>query len=182
MSRVGSILYWVSQDNSFEFSHKMLCAILSHSVMSTSLWPPWTIAHQAPLSLAFSRQEYWNGLLFPSSGDPPNPGVKLRSLTLQADSLPFEPTGKPIFFQDQTEIRKTQSFYSWSPLKNPHSVCWELKLKRKKKSQVLAQSSTQKMNKFGSTHLAIGRNIPNWVSPWTLTSVNLSFWGLHTQL
>ena len=83
--------------------------------------------------MEFSRQEYWNGLLFSSSGDLPSPGVKPRSLTLQADSLPFEPTGKPIFFQGQPEIRKTQSFYSWSPLKNAHSVCWELKLKREKK-------------------------------------------------
>ena len=91
---------------------------------------------------------------------------------------------KPILFQGQPEIRKTQSFYSWLPLKNPHSIYWELKLKRekKKKSQVLAQSSTQKMSKFGSTYPAVGRNIPNWVSPWTSTSVNLSFWGLHTQL
>ena len=56
---------------------------------------PWTIAHQAPLSMEFSRQEFWSGLLLPSPGDLPNPGIKPRSLTLQEDSLPTEPPGKP---------------------------------------------------------------------------------------
>ena len=41
---------------------------------------PWTVAQQAPLSMGFSRQEYWSGLPFPSPGDLPNPGIKLASL------------------------------------------------------------------------------------------------------
>ena len=41
------------------------------------------------------RQEYWSGLLFPSPGDLPNPGIKPRSPALQVDSLPSEPSGKP---------------------------------------------------------------------------------------
>ena len=45
---------------------------------------------QAPLSLGFSRQEYWGGLPVPSPGDLPNPGIKLKSPALQADSLPTE--------------------------------------------------------------------------------------------
>ena len=49
---------------------------------------------QAPLSVGFSRQEYWSGLPCPSPGDLPNPGVKLRSPALQADSLPSETPGK----------------------------------------------------------------------------------------
>ena len=49
---------------------------------------PWTVAWQAPLSMEFSRQEYWRGLPCPSPGDLPDPGFKLRSLALQADSLP----------------------------------------------------------------------------------------------
>ena len=49
---------------------------------------PWTAACQAPLSMEFSRQEYWSGLLFPSPRDLPNPGIKPRSPTLQVDSLP----------------------------------------------------------------------------------------------
>ena len=56
---------------------------------------PWSIAYQAPLSTGFSGQEYWSGLPFPSLGDLPNPGIKPRSPTLQADALPPEPSGKP---------------------------------------------------------------------------------------
>ena len=55
---------------------------------------PWTAAHQAPLSMEFSRQEYWNGLPSPSPGDRPHPGVEPRSPALQADVLPSEPPGK----------------------------------------------------------------------------------------
>ena len=46
----------------------------------------WTVAHQAPLSMGFSRQEYWSALLFPSPGDLPDPGIEPRSPTLQADA------------------------------------------------------------------------------------------------
>ena len=52
------------------------------------------VAYQAPPSMEFSRQEYWSGLPF-SSGDLPDPGIEPRSPTLQADSLPSEPPGKP---------------------------------------------------------------------------------------
>ena len=54
-------------------------------------WPfatLWTVARQAPLSMGFSRQEYWSGLPFPSPGDLPHPGIKSRSPALWADSLP----------------------------------------------------------------------------------------------
>ena len=56
---------------------------------------PWTVAHQAPLSMGFSRQEYWGGLPFPSPGDLPKPGIEPRSHALQADALSSEPPGKP---------------------------------------------------------------------------------------
>jgi len=52
---------------------------------------PGTVAHQAPLPMGFPRQEYLNGLPFPSPGDLPDPGIKLRSPALQADSSPSEP-------------------------------------------------------------------------------------------
>ena len=55
----------------------------------------WTVAYQAPLSMGFSRQEYWSGLPFPSPADLPNPAIKHRSPPLQADSLPSEPPEKP---------------------------------------------------------------------------------------
>ena len=57
---------------------------------------PWTVACQAPLSMKFSRQEYWSGLPFPSPGDLPNQGVEPMSHALQADALPSEPPGKPL--------------------------------------------------------------------------------------
>ena len=52
---------------------------------------PWTVAHQAPLSMEFSRQEYWSGLPFPFPEDLSNPGIEPGSPALQADSLPSEP-------------------------------------------------------------------------------------------
>ena len=55
---------------------------------------PWTVAHQAPLSMGFSRQEYWSGLPFPSRGDLPDPGIEPGSPALQADTLLSEPPGK----------------------------------------------------------------------------------------
>ena len=56
----------------------------------------WTITHQVPLFMEFPRQEYWNGLPFPSPGDLPDLGIEPGSPTLQADSLPSEPPGKPV--------------------------------------------------------------------------------------
>ena len=80
--------------------------MLSH----VSFASPWTIAHQAPPSMRFLRQEYWSGLPFLLPGDLPDPGIELGSPALQADSLPSEPTrdgsfmcswnilGKDVFF------------------------------------------------------------------------------------
>ena len=59
---------------------------------------PWTVAYQAPLSIGFSRQDYWSRLPFPSPGYLPNPGIELRSPTLQADALPSETPGKRLIF------------------------------------------------------------------------------------
>ena len=68
------------------------CQSPSRARLSAS---PWTAAHQAPLSMRFSRQGYWTGLPFPSPGDRPNPGIKPGSPALQADSLLTELQGKP---------------------------------------------------------------------------------------
>ena len=54
---------------------------------------PWTVAGQDPLSMGFSRQEYWSGLSFPSAGDLPHPGTEPTSPVLQADSLPMSDWG-----------------------------------------------------------------------------------------
>ena len=65
---------------------------VSGSVISNSA-SPWTVARQPPLSTEFSRQENWSGLLFPSPGDLPNPGIEPGSPTLQAGFLLSEPPG-----------------------------------------------------------------------------------------
>ena len=62
----------------------------------------WTVDCQASLSMGCSRQEYWNGLPFPSPGDLPDPGVEPRSPALQADSSPCELPGKLFFFPIDT--------------------------------------------------------------------------------
>ena len=70
-----------------------LCLITQ---LCPTLCDPMTATHQAPLSLGFSRQEYWSGLPCPPPGDLPNPGIEPRSLTLQADSVLSQPPGKPM--------------------------------------------------------------------------------------
>ena len=60
---------------------------------------PWTVAHQAPLPMGFSGQEYWNVLPFPSPRDLPNPGLQPESPALQADSLPLSHLGNPLWIQ-----------------------------------------------------------------------------------
>ena len=62
--------------------------------MYPTLATQWTVAHQAPLSMGFSRQEHWSGLPLPSPGDLPDPCIEPRSPTLQADTLPSKPPRK----------------------------------------------------------------------------------------
>ena len=73
------------------------CAVLGCSVVSDSLQPHglWPVRLLCPWG--FSRQEYWSGLSCPTPGDLTNPGIEPRSPALQADSLPSEPPGKPIY-------------------------------------------------------------------------------------
>ena len=59
----------------------------------------WTVACQAPPSVGFSRQEYWSGLLFPSPGGLPDPGIEPGSPAFQADALTSELPGKPWWFE-----------------------------------------------------------------------------------
>ena len=82
-----------------------MCVVKSHvdqgggslvAKLCPTLVAPWTVAHQAPLSMEFPRQEYWRGLPFSSPWDLPNPGIEPRSPVLQADSLLTEPPGKSL--------------------------------------------------------------------------------------
>ena len=76
--------------------NSLLCEVLiSQSLCLVRLFAtPWTVVQQVPLSMGFSRQEYWSGLPFPSLGDLPDPGIEPRSPALQADSFSSEPSGK----------------------------------------------------------------------------------------
>ena len=60
---------------------------------------PQTVARQAPLSMGFSKHEYWSGLSFLSPEDLPNPGIEPGSPALQADSSPFELQGSPLQYK-----------------------------------------------------------------------------------
>ena len=98
------------------------------------------IAHQAPLSMEFSRQEHWSRKLFLSPGDLPDPGIEPRSPTLGADSLPSEPHGKP---------------YQQPKLAVNILTTWEI--------------PSTKLKKLGSEVLQIQREIPSLPYPgWSL--------------
>ena len=88
----ASTLSFVSSSIFYKTQIKTFLKKKSEAAQSCpTLCNPWTEAYQAPLSLGFSRQEYWSGLLFPSPGDLPGP----VSTSWQADSLPTQPLEKP---------------------------------------------------------------------------------------
>ena len=78
-----NMLYW-------SFS----CWLVSKSCLT--LVTPWTVAHQAPLSVGFPRKEYWSGLPFPPAGHIPDPGIEPRSPAWQVSSLPLSHQGRPL--------------------------------------------------------------------------------------
>ena len=84
----------------------LLCSCVLSDFIHVRSVTPWTVVLQAPLSIGFSRQEYWSGLSFPLPGDLPNPGIKPESLeapTLQANSLPLSHWGKPFVMAVQVK-------------------------------------------------------------------------------
>ena len=93
--QISIVLYFFSV---YTFIDLMCCAVLSHSVMSNSLRPHELQPARLLCPWGFSRQEYWSGLPCPPPGDRPNPGIEPRFPTLQVDSLPSEPPGKPRMF------------------------------------------------------------------------------------
>ena len=82
----------------------MTCA---KSLQSCLFVTPWTAAHQASLSMGFSRQEYWSGLSFPPPGDLPDPGIKSTSLTSPALAGRFFTTGAAWEAQCGTKWKQT---------------------------------------------------------------------------
>ena len=73
---------------------------------------PWTVAYQDPLSIRFSRPEYWSGMPFPSPGDIPNPGIELGSASLWADTLSSEPPGMPYVCFKQIKMKSPFSYFN----------------------------------------------------------------------
>jgi len=71
---------------------------------------PWTVAYQASPSMGFSRQGYWSELPFPSPGDLSDPGIKPGSPALQADALPSEPPGNPLYSGSDKQIKGIRSY------------------------------------------------------------------------
>ena len=92
------------------------CESFSHVRLSAI---PWTTAHQAPLSMGFSRHEYWSGVPFPSPGALPDPGTEPRSPALQADSLRLSqhrsPNARRWLSPSQTEFLKSKN--TWHVIK-----------------------------------------------------------------
>ena len=85
-----------------EGAFKVMC--VSCSVVSYS-FQPLEYCLQGSISMGFSRQKYWSGQPFPSPGDLPNPGIKPRFPSLQADSSPSEPPGKPCLIYNMSLIK-----------------------------------------------------------------------------
>ena len=87
--------YWVITETISLKLNTCMCVCVCQGLNHIRLFvTPWTVAHQASLSMKLSREEYWSGLPFPSPGDPPNLGVEPRSPALQADSLFSESPGE----------------------------------------------------------------------------------------
>ena len=83
-------------------------SVLSRSVVSDSA-TSWIVAHLPPLSMGFSRQEYWSGLPFSSPGHLPNPGIEPKSPALQVDSLLTRIKGKPMPLNAAASAKSHQS-------------------------------------------------------------------------
>ena len=103
-----SLTFWIrfnSDNNSRRQAEKVLFPFCMHACMLSHFSrvqlcaTPWTVAPQAPLSMEFSRQEYWSGLPCPPPGHLPDPGIEPTSTAspaLQADSLPLSHLGSPL--------------------------------------------------------------------------------------
>ena len=110
--------------------------VLMHAWVLSHVWlfaTHWTVALQAPLSMGFSWQKYWRGLLFPPLGDFPDPEIKPVSFvspTLQADSLPLSHKGSPFFLIGMLKIIgilkvKVKSLSCVRPSATPWTVAFQ---------------------------------------------------------
>ena len=126
----------------FPFSHLCACSVRLHlccclvaESFLTLCEPLDCVAHQAPLSVGFPRQEYWSGLPFPSPGDLPNPGIELGFPVWPADSLPTEPcvstpalqTGRMNFFWGNLHFSKFQLQKQLQPICTDRHLVWRIR-------------------------------------------------------
>ena len=92
-----NVVFWMKQTKDWNryvpFRQTYCCCLAGKSCRLFAT--PWTVAHQAPLSMGFLRQEYWSGQPFLSPVDPPNPGIEPASPVWQVDSLPLSHQGSP---------------------------------------------------------------------------------------
>ena len=125
----------------------------------------WTVAHQAPLSMGFSRQEYWSGLPCPPPGDLPDPGIKPISPAapaLQADSLPLSHQGSPKKLQEpQRNIHKDVNQHDVRCVQPNSVVCFNLKVKV---SHLVMPTLCDPMHWSSSVHGLLQGRILEWVA------------------
>ena len=91
----GDLSLWRGNGRGKKLTFVIVC--FTQQVVCDSFVTPWTVAYQAPLSMGFSRQEYWSGLPFPSPRDLPDPGFEPMCPAVQVNSLPLTHLGSPIF-------------------------------------------------------------------------------------
>ena len=143
----GSYL-WVSQGEWWWW--------FKHSVVSNSV-TPWTVAHQAPLSMGFSRQEYWRGLPFSPPGDLPYPGMGPSVLALQADALPLSHQRSPSKVRGQAEKHPNQE--ARNQTRRAVAVLWPLLVCFMAQTPVLAQTFQQRQIDFLERLLSLPQSI-----------------------
>ena len=171
------------------------CLLKMKSLSCVQLFAtPWTVACQVPLSMGFSRQEYWSGLQFPSPGDLPDPGIKLVFPTLPADSLPSKPPENPYM---QSTSWKTPDWMNykleWREKYQQPQICrwchsnggkqrgtkvslyegereWKAGLKLNiQKSKIMASNPIMSWQKDGEkmeTFLGLQNHWGQWLQPW----------------
>ena len=116
----------------FAFPWALVMFVLSPSVLSNYLRPPWTVAHQAPLSMGFSRQEYWSGLPFTPPRGFLDPGIKPMSLASPALAGKFfttsatwdAPSGLAPFMYNRGRGGWIASLTQWTWIWANSRKCW----------------------------------------------------------
>ena len=93
---------WGSDEAEYRYSERSKSVSLS--IVPDSSQTPWTVAHQAPLSMEFSWREYWSRLPFSAPEYLPYPGTELGCPALQADSLPSELAGRPRYSESKLQM------------------------------------------------------------------------------